>query len=167
MESLLSIAIRATFAYVYALGLLRLTGKRDIGALSAIDLVVTLIVSDMFDDIIWGDVALSQGAVGLSTVMLLHVLVSYFAYRSRTLDRVFVGTRAILVTNGVFVQSGMRRERMRQTEVWSQLRLHGRDALDDVKEAGLESSGQTSLLPHEWAKPAVRGDLPRLRELRR
>lgn len=58
------IAVRAAFAFLTLLALLRVSGKRTIGKGTAFDFVLALVIGDLFDDLLWADVPASQFAVG-------------------------------------------------------------------------------------------------------
>jgi uncharacterized membrane protein YcaP (DUF421 family) len=60
-SELLFTALRATFVYFFLLLVVRILGKREIGATSAFDLIVALILGEVVDEIIYGDVTLLQG----------------------------------------------------------------------------------------------------------
>ena len=165
MEGVIGVALRASIMYVYALALLRLTGKRSIGHLSAPDAVVAFIVGDMFDDIFWAEVALAKGIVGLSSVVLLHMLVAYGEYRSRALEHVADGQPVRVALNGRLVGRGLRQERMRPEGLQSLLHMQRIERLDEVAEAYVEPSGKLGVLRREERRPADRRDLPALREL--
>ena len=165
MDDLIGIALRASIMYAYALVVVRLTGKRSVGMISAADLMATFIIGDMFDDICWAEVPLAKGLVGVTTVALVHLLVEYGTYRWRTLDRIVDSSQTVLVRAGLVLRDGLRHERLGEEDVRSQIRQHGVDDLAEVREASLEPSGHVSVLKEDWAKPAEKRDLPRLERL--
>jgi uncharacterized membrane protein YcaP (DUF421 family) len=69
MDDPFRIAIRAGAAYLVLLALLRLAGKRTLRHGSPFDFVLALIVGDLVDDAIWGEVPIAQFIV--ATVVLL------------------------------------------------------------------------------------------------
>lgn len=162
MEEMLGVGIRVSVAYAYVLAMLRLSGKRSVGALSPFDLMIALVIGDMFDDLFWGDIPLSIWLVGLSTIMLLEILVSYGAFRSKRLGRIVGSRRAILVRHGTPDRREMARERVGDEELAEELRLHGLEDPEQVREMALEPSGQASLLKEPEFEPAQKRDLPGL-----
>jgi uncharacterized membrane protein YcaP (DUF421 family) len=165
MEGIIGVALRVSVMYVYALALLRLTGKRSLSHLSAPDAVVAFVVGDMFDDIFWADVALAKGIVGLTSVVLLHLLVAYGEYRSRAFEHVADGQPVPVAVNGRLVERGLRQERMRPEGLQALLHMQRIEHLDEVAEAYVEPSGKLGVLRREERKPADKRDLPALREL--
>src|SRR5688500_16506665 len=84
---------------VYLLMVVRLAGKRTIGEGTSLDFIVALIIGDMPDDIIWGEVPLAQGLVAIGSVVCLHLFVVYVAHRSIRLDRAISSAAALVITN--------------------------------------------------------------------
>lgn len=71
----LRIAIRAAFAYLVLLALVRVSGKRTVKQGSPFDFTIALILGDMFDDAVWAEVALSEFVVACGTLVAMHVVV--------------------------------------------------------------------------------------------
>jgi uncharacterized membrane protein YcaP (DUF421 family) len=80
----LRLAVRAAFAFVFIFVLVRVSGKRTVKRGDAASFVVAIIIGDMFDDLIWAEVAVSQFIIGVGTLLFVHLLVSENAYRSGT-----------------------------------------------------------------------------------
>jgi uncharacterized membrane protein YcaP (DUF421 family) len=164
MADLLGLVVRISAMYLYALLILRLSGKRSLHHLSPIDFVVTTAVGDMFDDIFWAEVPLAQGLVAITTFMLVHVLVAAGSWRSTALDRLANGTRTILVQDGAFQAAGLAHERVGPHTVCQALRQVGEDDLAVIEQASLEPDGRLSVLKRQPHRPLQRNDVPALRE---
>jgi uncharacterized membrane protein YcaP (DUF421 family) len=68
------IALRAVFAYVFLLVMLRLSGKRVIGHLSTVEFVLALVFGDLIDDAIWAEVPIVQFVMASATIFLSHLV---------------------------------------------------------------------------------------------
>lgn len=165
MEGLIGVAVRATVMYGYALLIVRLAGKRSIGNLTPIDFVVGLIIGDMFDDVIWAEVSIAKGLVGLTTIVLLHSLMTYATYRSTRLHHLLSSTPTQVILNGRMLPDALARERTPSGEVEMELRLQQEDQLSEIEQGCWEPSGQVSLQKFEPARPAQKRDRPALRRL--
>ena len=159
LHELAATALRATVIYVFLLVVVRLLGKRAVGASTAFDFMVALILSEVVDEPIYGDVPLLQGLVVIGIVAGWHAVNSYLSYRSQRFDRLTGGQPTVLVKDGVMVRAGMRAERVNEEELWSLLRLQGIDDLRDVKEATLEPDGLLSVLKTPGARELQKRDL--------
>ncbi len=161
----LAVLLRAAVAYVYLLILVRITGKRVIKEGTPFDLIVALIVSDFPDDMIWGEVPLAQGLVAMGSLMLLHVLVDYAAYRSIRFNQLVGSGPSPVIKSGKPVHETRDRERINEQELAAMLRLQEIDQRSEVQDAYLEPTGMLTVKRREEAKPAEKRDLDALREM--
>jgi uncharacterized membrane protein YcaP (DUF421 family) len=152
-------ALRAIGVYAFVLVIIRLLGKRTIGNFTAFDLLVALMLGEMVDEIIYGDVSAAQGAVALVTIAVAQYANSWLSYGGHGLDRVLEGTPTEIVRDGQLQRRGMRLERMNEKDVLSELRLQGIQDVREVKLALVENDGQVSVLREDWAEPAQKADL--------
>jgi uncharacterized membrane protein YcaP (DUF421 family) len=72
----LRLVARVVFAYVFALALFRVSGKRSVLHGDTTGFVLAIVVGDLFDDIFWAEVPAAQFIVATGTLMLSHVIVS-------------------------------------------------------------------------------------------
>ncbi|HEX2989506.1 MAG TPA: YetF domain-containing protein [Anaerolineales bacterium] len=158
-NELLLTALRATFVYFYLLILVRLLGKREIGASSAFDLLVALMLGDVVDEVIYGEVTLAQGAVAMAIIAVWHLVNAFASYKSEFIDKLTGAPPTVLVKNGRIQRKELARERINETELFSGLRLMDVDDIKEVKQATLEPNGQISVLKEDWAKPLQKQDL--------
>lgn len=162
-NELLLTALRATFVYFFLLIVVRILGKREIGATSAFDLIVALILGEVVDEIIYGDVTMVQGVTAIGVVAVWHLLNSWASFKSQTIDKLTGASPTVLVKNGKLQKKALAKERLNEEELWSELRMTGVDDLEEVKQATLEPNGSVSVLLEEWAKPVQHQDLSALK----
>ena len=155
---LTGIIFRVSVMYVYALALVRISGKSSIGQLTPMDFIVTLILGDFFDDVFWMEVPLVQGLVGFATIVLVHILVTFITSRNTSIYRLLASPARLLIEEGRLVQKSLQQERIRAEEVQFELRLQGEEHMREVKEARLESSGQLSVIKEPSSKPVPKKD---------
>jgi uncharacterized membrane protein YcaP (DUF421 family) len=165
MQEYLGIVVRISIIYLYALAMLRLSGKRSLDSLSPMDFLVGLVLGDLFDDVIWAEIPIVQGMVAFTTIIALHILMAYLTYRSKAMHRLIESTRTEVVRMGEWVEAGLRKERTRQDEVIDQLRLQGEEKLDEIREAAWEPGGQLSVFKRRENMTAEKRDLDCLKEL--
>lgn len=165
MEEYLGIVLRVSIMYIYILALLRLSGKRSIGELSAIDFVVATVAGDMFDDVFLSEVPAAQGLVGLGVILLLHTLVALGDSRSQLVHRLAAGQPSVVIQRGSVREAGLRKERTSLDEVWSNLRVRGEDKIQEIAAAAWEPSGQLSVLKETAAREVQKQDLERLKKV--
>lgn len=151
---------RTIILYLLLIAGLRLTGKRQIGELEPIELVLTMLLSDLasvpMQDF---DSPLINGVVPILTLLALTTLLSYISFRSGRFRSLICGEPAIVVRCGRLQQRAMRHNRMTVDELMEELRGQGVTNLKDVKYAVLETSGQVSVLLRSDAQPVTPAQL--------
>jgi uncharacterized membrane protein YcaP (DUF421 family) len=159
INELMYTALRASFVYLFLLFIVRLLGKREIGNTSAFDLIVALILGEVVDEIIYGDVTILQGVVAIAVTAVWHLVNSWASFKSKIIDQITGAPPTVLIKNGQIQRKNLAKERLNEEELLSELRMMGIDDLKEVKQATLEPSGKVSVLQEEWAKPVQRQDL--------
>lgn len=152
--------IRTIILYLILIVGLRLTGKRQIGELEPIELVLTLLLSDLasvpMQDF---GIPLLNGVVPILTLLSLSTLFSYFSLRSVRFRALVCGEPAIIIRDGKLLQDVMRHNRLTLDELLEELRGQGISDMDDVKYAILETSGQLSVLLRADRQPITASQL--------
>jgi uncharacterized membrane protein YcaP (DUF421 family) len=164
-QELAMTAARASVIYFFLLVLIRMLGKRTVGNFTAFDLIVALILGELVDGPIYGDVPLIQGLVALVVISGWAYLDEHLSYRFSVIDRLTGGSPTVLVRDGEIDWKGMAEERINEEELWSLLRLQQIEKLEDVKQATLETNGELSVIKTEEAKELEKGDLQRLKQV--
>src|SRR5688500_6593131 len=114
-RELLLTAGRSVAVYALMLFVIRALGKRTVGNFSAFDLLVALMLGEVVDEIIYGDVRFAQGAVAVVAIAGFAYLDSWLAFASRRMESVLEGTPTVVVRDGEFDRRGMRDERMNES----------------------------------------------------
>ena len=139
--------LRSVVVYTFLLVAFRLCGKRQLGQLSAFDLVVLLIISNVVQNAVIGnDNSLGGGLLGATTILLLNLLVAYVTFRFRRADRVIEHSPTVLVRHGRILRDNLRRERLGPRDLRAALRHHGVVSIRDIRYAFLEEDGHVSVI---------------------
>ncbi len=154
--------IRTIILYLILIVGLRLTGKRQIGELEPIELVLTLLLSDLasvpMQDF---GIPLLNGVVPILTLLSLSTLFSYFSLRSVRFRSLVCGEPAVIIRDGILQQNAMRHNRLTLDELLEELRSQGICDISEVKYAILETSGQLSVLLRSDCQPITARQLSR------
>ncbi|HET7026203.1 MAG TPA: YetF domain-containing protein [Candidatus Limnocylindrales bacterium] len=144
------VAIRTAIIYVFLVAALRLGGKREVGQLSILELVVLLVVADAVQNSMVGDnTTLWGGLVAGGTLFVLDRSLRALADRFRPVRRALEGEPSLLVRDGRRLTETMRREGVDEGELQAALRAHGVARAEDVALAVLEVDGTISVVPRE------------------
>jgi len=152
-------AARGVLVYVVMLVVIRLLGKRTVGNFTAFDLLVALMLGEVVDEIIYGDVGIAQGMVAIVVIALCKYATGWLSYWDHGLNRILEGKPTEVVRDGEFVRKGLREEMLNEQEVFAALRLNDVSDMREVKCAVMEVDGQVSVIREPWAEPATKGDL--------
>ena len=152
-------AARGLLVYVAMLIVIRLLGKRTVGNFTAFDLLVALMLGEVVDEIIYGDVSLAQGFTAILVVAAAKYVTAWMTCSSPKLSRLLEGKPTELVKNGEVVRSGLRKELLNEKEVMAALRLQGVADVREVKLALMEVDGVVSVIREEWAEPLQKSDV--------
>ena len=148
--------IRTVLLYFIIMVGLRALGKRQIGELEPIELVMTLLISDLaaipMQDF---GIPLLNGIVPILTLLSLSMLLSWGCMRSLRLRRLICGNPTTLIKDGVLQQKAMQSNRFTLDELVEELRAQGVTDLTTVKFAVLETNGQLSVLLYPDEQPAT------------
>jgi uncharacterized membrane protein YcaP (DUF421 family) len=158
-SELILTASRAFAVYVLMLIVIRALGKRTVGNFSAFDLLVALMLGEVVDEIIYGDVRFLQGVIAITAIGGVAYADSWLAYFDHGMEAILEGKPTVVVRNGEFDDKGMRRERMNQKDVLGHLRAEGIIDMREVHLAIVEHDGTVSVLKQPWAEPAQKADV--------
>jgi uncharacterized membrane protein YcaP (DUF421 family) len=164
-QDLLLTAGRASLVYVFVLFVIRVLGKRSVGAFSAFDLLVALMLGEVVDEIIFGDVSLAEGFVAIAVIGLWHFVNGWAAYKSRFVNWLTEGNPCVVVEHGEIMRDRLASERMSEEELWMHLRIQHVEDIKEVKRATLETDGKVTVLLEEWARPIEKRDIDKARRL--
>lgn len=152
-------AARGVLVYVAMLVVIRILGKRTIGNFTAFDLLVALMLGEVVDEIIYGDVSIAQGLVAIVVVAAAKYVTAWLTFWDHGLNKILEGTPTEIVRHGEFVREGMREELMNEKEVLATLRLQGVADMREVERAVLEVDGEVSVIKEDWAEPLRKVDV--------
>jgi len=152
-------AARAAGVFFFMLVVIRLLGKRTVGNFTAFDLLVALMLGEIVDEVIYGDVNLAQGAVAIIVLALAKYATSWLNYFDHGLNAILEGVPRPVIEHGRIDRKALRAELMNEKELMSTLRLHEVSDVREVRLATVETDGEVSVLKEEWAEPLRRGDV--------
>jgi uncharacterized membrane protein YcaP (DUF421 family) len=141
------LVLRSAVVYVFLLGLLRITGKRQVGQLAPFDLVLLLVLSNAVQNSMnGGDNSLIGGLISAATLVLLNYGLGIATYRSKKLEGLIEGRPQVLIHNGLVIKDVMSDARLTQHELNAALRRAGCSTVDEVHYAVLENNGTISVI---------------------
>jgi len=139
--------LRIVLIYVFVMLGLRLIGKRELSQLAPRELVMLLLIPELFSQGALGeDFSLTNAFIACSTLLVLVFGVSLVTHLTPGVDGFISAKPAVLVEHGSIVEDNMNRERVTPDELLAEMRLIGIRALSDVEWAILEADGKISFI---------------------
>lgn len=141
----MEIVIRAGVMFVFLWVVTRVVGKRELGQLSAFELVLLVTMGDLVQQgVTQEDYSVTGAVLTVGTFALMSVGLSYVSWRFPRTRPVLEGRPAVVVRDGAMQHDVMRMERMSDTELLEAARKEGIRDLAEVDLAVLENDGSLS-----------------------
>ena len=148
--------LRTLILYFAVIAAVRLMGKRQIGELDPSELVVTILVSDLaavpMQDL---GIPMLSGLVPIATLIVLEILLSFLALKSRPFRRLLNGQPAIIIRSGRLDIQKLRQMRLTTDEVVETLRKQNVASVADVKYGVIEPDGTLTVIPRQAKQPVT------------
>ena len=148
--------LRTLLLYIAVIVAIRLMGKRQIGDLDPSELVVTILVSDLaavpMQDL---GIPMVSGLVPIATLIVLEILLSFLALKSRPFRRLLNGQPAIIIRSGKLDIQKLRQMRLTTDEVIETLRKQNVASVADVKYGVIEPDGTLTVIPRQAKQPVT------------
>jgi uncharacterized membrane protein YcaP (DUF421 family) len=141
----MEIVIRAGVMFLFLWLVTRMVGKRELGQLSAFELVLLVTMGDLVQQsITQEDYSVTGGMLTIGTFALLSVAMSFTSWRFPGSRAVLEGRPAVVVRDGIAQERVMADERLTRTELMEAARKNGVRDLADVELAVLENDGSVT-----------------------
>jgi uncharacterized membrane protein YcaP (DUF421 family) len=160
------IMLRTAVVYVVVLVLLRVAGKRELGQMSPVDLVVILVIANAVQNAMTGgDNSLIGGIIAATTLVAINTAFAKVAHRVPYFEHLFESEPTPLVRDGKPIKRNLDRENVELDELMMAAREHGIDDIAKVDSAYLERDGSISIIPKDT--PGKTGGRRHVRQFRR
>lgn len=153
MEDYLSSGLRTLFVYLFILLLFRLMGKREVGELSILDLVVSIMIGDIAVLVLEeNDKPFLKTIFPMFVLAMVQIILAFFSLKSVKFRYLMDGRPQVIINQGKIDEKVMRRQRYNFNDLLTQLREQGISDLNEVQFAILESSGKLSVIKNSQGK---------------
>lgn len=148
--SVVEIILRGTLTYLALFTLIRLVSKRETGAVGMADLLMIVLIADAAQNAMSSDYrSITEGVILVATIVFWTYAIDWLAYHFPPLQRILQAQPLMLVKDGQMLRRNMRKELITEEELLGELRKHGLDAVEKVKEAIMEEDGSISIVKRE------------------
>ncbi len=155
----MDIVARAAVMFVVLYVLLRIMGKRELGQLTPFELVVMIVLGDLIQQgVTHNDFSLTGAILAITTFAFLAIAMSWVTYLFPKAEKLLDGEPRVVIRDGKLLKENLRRDRITQGEVESEMRLAGIGDMEQVAWAILEPQGKISFIEKDLAATASASD---------
>ncbi|OIJ16587.1 hypothetical protein BKP45_04590 [Anaerobacillus alkalidiazotrophicus] len=142
-----TIILRTLLIYFIILVVLRFMGKREIGQLSVLDFVVSIMIAELavisIENI---RTPMMNTIVPILVLCVIQITLAWVSLKSENLRKMIDGKPSVLINKGKIDEDEMRKQRYNFDDLMIQLRQSNIRNVSDVEFAILEPSGKLSVL---------------------
>ncbi|RHW38660.1 DUF421 domain-containing protein [Lysinibacillus yapensis] len=146
MEVYMNIVLRTVFMYIFILIVFRLMGKREVGELSIMDLVIFVLIGECvafaLEDM---EKPIFQYILPIIILLIIQYLNSLITLKSKKVRDLIDGDPSLIVRDGVINQSEMKKQRYNLDDLFQQMREERIHSVQQIDFAFLEASGKLSI----------------------
>ncbi len=150
MLTLLRVAGQTGAIYLFLVLALATIGRRQMLQISLLDyLIIALLGSSVETGLYLGGGSFWAGIMSVTMLLVVNLLLSRLQSRLPAVARLFRGSPVLLVHDGRVIASHLRRVHLTREDLVAAIRLRGYDALDAVRFAVMEPSGDITVVPRD------------------
>lgn len=146
MQEIMKVLFRTIFFYFFSLVAFRIMGKREVGQLGVIDLVISILIAELIaisieniKDSMWNTI------IPILALVILEIILGYASLKSKKFRTFFDGKPSVIIENGKVNYKEMVKQRYTIDDLLFELRQKGIKSLADIEFAFLESNGKLSI----------------------
>jgi uncharacterized membrane protein YcaP (DUF421 family) len=140
------IILRGTIVYLFLFVLLRIV-RRGAGTIGLSDLVVVVLIADAAQNAMASEYkSITEGLILVTTIVFWDYLLDWLGYRFPPMRRLLRPAPSLLIRDGRIQKRNLEREMITEEELIEQLRQHGVESVEAVKESYIEGDGHISVI---------------------
>lgn len=141
--------LRAAVVFAYGVLAFRLTYRRFFGQSTDFDIVVAILIGSTLSRALTGNARLIPTLAAATTLVALHGLLAWLAWRWRWFGWLAKGVETRLMDRGRIDRTAMRRSGVTELDLLEAARAKGAEDLSSVQAAVLERSGKITVILKE------------------
>ena len=151
--NILLILVRTVFFYFFIFIVYRIMGKREVGQLGIIDLIVSILIAELAAISIENyDNNIFRSIIPILTLLLLQVTLAFLSLKIPKFRIFLDGNPSIMIQNGKVNYKEMLKQKYNLDDLLVQLREQGYRSIEEIEYAILETSGTLSVFPYNKIK---------------
>ncbi|HIQ93709.1 TPA: DUF421 domain-containing protein [Candidatus Ventrenecus stercoripullorum] len=161
MGELWIVLFRTVFFYFFIVLLYRIMGKREIGQLGIIDLIVSILMAELVAISIENtNESLMQTVIPLLVLGGLEILLAFVSIKSRRFRSFFDGKPSLIICNGKVNYKEMIHQRYSMDDLLLSLRQKSIRDINEIEYAFLEPNGKLSIFKYNFLRMKTSYPMP-------
>ncbi|MBQ5995966.1 MAG: DUF421 domain-containing protein [Clostridia bacterium] len=153
---MLNCLIKTLVIYVSVICVMRILGKRQIGDLQPAELVITILLSDIFSiPLQEPDLPMLNMIIPVFLLVGLELIVSFVTLKSSKVRKLFQGKYIPVIENGTLNQKNLKLIRFTVEDLMEELRKKDVFDISEVEYAVVETDGSLSVLKKQDGIPSI------------
>lgn len=154
----LVLAVKTFILYFIIVIAYRIMGKKEVGELSIIDLIVTILIAELaaicIEEV---DKSILTSLIPILVLVFIQIGISYISLKSDSIRNFIDGKPSVIIKDGKVDFTQMTKLRYSLDDLLSQLRQKGVRSIEEVDYAVLENSGDLSVFQNtkEYPLPII------------
>lgn len=154
----LVLAFKTFILYFIIVIAYRIMGKKEVGELSIIDLIVTILIAELaaicIEEV---DKSILTSLIPILVLVFIQIGISYISLKSDSIRNFIDGKPSVIIKDGKVDFTQMTKLRYSLDDLLSQLRQKGVRSIEEVDYAVLENSGDLSVFQNtkEYPLPII------------
>jgi len=154
-----NVLFRTLFFYFFITLAYRIMGKREVGQLGIIDLIVSILIAELVAISIENSKdSIFLTILPITVLVVLELVLAFISVKSRTFRTFFGGKPSLIIVHGKINYHEMVKQRYSLDDLLLSLRQKEIRNIEDVEYAFLEPNGKLSIFKYNFFK--IRSDYP-------
>lgn len=148
-----TIFFRTLFFYFFIFIIYRIMGKREVGQLGIIDLIVSILIAELVVISIENyDKSMIVSLVPIVTLTFLQIILAFLTLRKPKFRNFLDGNPSVIIKNGKVNYKEMMRQKYNLDDLLVQMREKGYRSIEEIEYAILENNGTLSVFNNKKEK---------------
>ena len=157
----IKILFRITFFYFFIILIYRIMGKREVGQLGIVDLIVSILIAELVAISVEDTTkSIMASVIPVLSLVVLQLTLSYTSLKSGKIRNLLDGSPSIIIKNGKLNYREMIRQKYNLDDLLTQLREKGERNIENIEHAILENNGSLSIFKYNQKKTKSPVPLP-------
>ena len=149
-----SIIFKTVLLYFFIVVVYRIMGKKEIGKLSIIDLIVSILIAELAAiSIEQYEKSILISIIPIICLVVIEMFFSYIGIKSPKFRKIVEGSPVVIIKNGKLNFEAMSKLRYSLDDLVTQLREQSIKNIEEVNYAVLENNGKLSIFEKETEYP--------------